>query len=88
MYKDIFEEKNNFIAEQQDLSENSIKKMKRTSKYIKCGNMTLRYLGLFLEILVSYSEMVCYLFMIVSMMKNAGFISLIYPIAVFGYALM
>lgn len=50
--------------------------------------MTFRYFGLFLEILTSYSEMVCYLFMIISMMKNAGFISLMYPLAVFGFALM
>lgn len=38
--------------------------------------------------IVTYSDSVCYILMIVSMMKNAGFISLIYPFVVFGYALM
>jgi len=46
------------------------------------------YLGLMVEIVITYSEIVCYIFMIVSMMRNAGFISLIYPFAIFGFALM
>ena len=50
--------------------------------------MIFRHFGLLLEILVSHSEMVCYLFMIISMMKNAGFISLVYPFSVFGYAIL
>lgn len=62
--------------------------MRRTSKYLRCSNITVRYLGLLLEILASHSDKLCYLFMIVSMMKTAGFISLIYPMSVFGYALM
>jgi piezo-type mechanosensitive ion channel component 1/2 len=37
---------------------------------------------------VTYSDSICYILMIVSMMKNAGFISLLYPFVVFGYALM
>lgn len=41
-----------------------------------------------LEILITYSDSVCYFFMIISMMKNAGLISLAYPLIVFGYALM
>jgi hypothetical protein len=40
------------------------------------------------EVLVTYSDSVCYILMIVSMMKNAGLISILYPIFVFGYALM
>lgn len=65
-----------------------LKQMKRTFYYTRCGNLIVRYLGLLLEIITSYSEMVCYFFMITSMMKNAGLISLVYPFAVFGYALM
>lgn len=38
--------------------------------------------------LISGSDMVCYFFMIISMMKNAGFISILYPLTVFGFALM
>ena len=37
---------------------------------------------------MTYSDSICYILMIVSMMKNAGFISLLYPFVVFGYALM
>ena len=38
--------------------------------------------------MVSYSDSVCYILMLVSMMKNAGLISIMYPLVVFGYALM
>lgn len=44
--------------------------------------------GLIMEMIVTYSDFICYLLMIVSMMKNAGVISLPYPLIVFGYALM
>jgi hypothetical protein len=43
---------------------------------------------LMLEIIATYSDFICYLFMIISMMKNAGLISLVYPMTVFGFALM
>lgn len=46
------------------------------------------WLQLVIEVVVTYSDFVCYLFMIVSMMKNAGLIAVIYPFVVFGYALM
>jgi hypothetical protein len=80
--KDMQEEK------EQGIEDREIREMKRTSKFLRFGNMFKSYLGLFIEMLVSHSEMVCYFFMIISMMKNAGFISLIYPFTVFGYALM
>lgn len=43
---------------------------------------------LVVEIIGTHSDFVCYVFMIMSMMKNAGLISLVYPFAVFGYGLM
>ena len=46
------------------------------------------YLQLLVDIIVTYSDYVCYIFMIISMMKNAGMVSLVYPFIVFGYALM
>ena len=46
------------------------------------------YMNLGLEIISTYSDSLCYILMIVSMMKNAGFISLVYPFVVFGYSLM
>ena len=46
------------------------------------------YGQLLVEMISTYSDYVCYLFMIISMMKNAGLISLVYPFVVFGYSLM
>lgn len=43
---------------------------------------------LLIEIISTNSDYVCYILMIVSMMKNAGLISLVYPFLVFGYGLM
>jgi hypothetical protein len=65
-----------------------IKDMRRTRDLIKCSNLFKSYLGLIIEIIVTYSDYICYMFMIISMMKNAGLISIIYPMIVFGYALM
>ena len=85
MHKDVKEEKESGFKIEPSIS---FQKMKRTSRYLRCRNMFFRMFGLLLEILASYSDYVCYFFMILSMMKNAGLISLIYPFAVFGYALM
>jgi len=41
-----------------------------------------------IEMVITYSDSVCYFLMIISMMKNAGLISVFYPFIVFGYALM
>lgn len=62
--------------------------MRRTKEMTTFGALFKSYLGLFMEMIVTYSDFICYLFMIVSMMKNAGLISLVYPLIVFGYALM
>lgn len=66
----------------------TVKSMKRTLEFLRFGHMLKCYFGLFLEVLCSYSDMLCYFFMIVSMMRSAGFITLGYPFTVFGYALM
>lgn len=69
-------------------SEYDLKDMHRTQKFIRFGNMLKHYIGLIFEIIISYSDCLCYFFMFVSMLKNAGLISLVYPFMVFGYALM
>jgi len=71
-----------------DMEKVTIKDMKRTAHLSRCGKLIGAYMRLIMELLVSYSDSVCYILMIVSMMKNAGFISLFYPLVVFGYALM
>lgn len=65
-----------------------ISEMKRTNDLLKVGKMILQYGQLLVEIIASNSDYVCYIFMIISMMKNAGLISLVYPFVVFGYGLM
>ena len=62
--------------------------MKRTSEMIKLSKMFEQYFQLGVEIIGTHSDFVCYAFMIMSMMKNAGLISLVYPFFVFGYGLM
>ena len=65
-----------------------LKDLRRTLELTKFTKVLQAFLRLLMEMLVSYSDSVCYVLMIVSMMKNAGLISLLYPLVVFGYALM
>jgi len=65
-----------------------IKEMKRTKKRTTCCELTKDYFNVFGQLLVTYSEWLCYFCMILSQCINAGLVSLIYPFAVLGYALM
>jgi hypothetical protein len=65
-----------------------IKDMPRTLEMIKLGRMIQMYGQLIVEMIATYSDYVCYIFMIISMMKNAGLISVVYPFVVFGYSLL
>ena len=65
-----------------------VKDLKRTMEFSKFGKVINGYLRLLIEIIVTYSDSVCYILMLVSMMTNAGLISILYPMVVFGYALM
>lgn len=62
--------------------------MQLSKEYLRFGGLFKGYLAVILEIIVSYSDSITYLLMIVSMMRNAGLISIVYPMIVFGYALM
>jgi len=62
--------------------------MPRTFELTKLSKMIQMYGQLLVEIITTYSDCVCYLFMIISMMKNAGLISVVYPFIVFGYSLL
>lgn len=90
MLKDIREikQQNDKEGKDTDASDIDIKSLKRAADYINFRGLFKGYLRLLVEIFSSYSDSVCYLLMIVSMMKNAGLISLVYPFIVFGYALM
>ena len=50
--------------------------------------MTGEWFKVFFELLITYSDWLAFFFMVVSMMVNAGIVSVIYPFAVFGYAMM
>lgn len=77
--------KKNRLTEYIDID---IKDMKRTKELVSFTKVLQAYIRLLIEIMVSYSDSVCYILMLVSMMKNAGLISLFYPLVVFGYALL
>jgi hypothetical protein len=86
MLSDIKELRKKRVVE--DFADIDIKLMARTQEQTKFSRMLRQYIRLVSEIIVTYSDSVCYILMIVSMMKNAGLISIFYPIFVFGYALM
>lgn len=50
--------------------------------------MLLHFVETFFYILISQSQNIIYFAMIFSMYENAGLISMFYPIAVFGWALL
>ena len=76
--KKIFEEVNDI----------DIKDMRRTKDQLRFSKIFRAYIRLMFEIIATYSDSICYILMIVSMMKNAGLISIMYPLVVFGYSLM
>jgi hypothetical protein len=71
-----------------DMKTVKLEEMKRTRELVKFGKLVQQYMQLVVEMVGTHSDLVCYVFMIISMMKNAGLISLVYPFAVFGYGLM
>jgi len=62
--------------------------MKMTWEFTRKLPMLIHFLELFFYILISQSQNIIYFAMILSMYENAGLISLFYPIAVFGWAML
>jgi len=60
----------------------------RVKEFTGCCALFSRYLTFVPKLLASQSDHVAYFFMILSMMINAGLISLPFPFLVFGYALI
>jgi len=60
--------------------------MERTTEFL--SNMGLRFIELIGEIVVTKTEYIVYFLMILIMWRNAGILSLCYPIWVFGDALL
>lgn len=59
-----------------------------TKEFVKMSRIWITLFGVIPKALISNVSTFAYLFMILSMCWNAGFISILYPLAVFGYALM
>lgn len=59
-----------------------------TKEFVKFSRIWITLVGVYPKALISNAATFAYLFMILSMCWNAGFISILYPLAVFGYALM
>ena len=62
--------------------------MVETSEFLKFSRVSLAVLGAIPKALLSQMASLAYIFMIFSMIHNAGLVSILYPFAVFGYALM
>ena len=62
--------------------------MPETKEFVKFSRIWISFVGVIPKALISKMAPIAYTFMIVSMITNAGFISILYPFAVFGYALM
>lgn len=86
MLSDIRDIKKKNIFE--ELNDIDIKEMRRTQDQLRFSKIVTAYIRLMFEIIATYSDSICYILMIVSMMKNAGLISILYPLVVFGYSLM
>jgi len=65
-----------------------VEDMEHTQRFIKGGNIYQAVFGVLLEMVFTYSSSIAYFFMILSMIIDAGFISVLYPISLFAYALM
>ena len=62
--------------------------MVKTTEFTKPLNMLLYLTEMFFMIFISKIQAIIYFWMIMSMYSNNGLISLVYPLAVFGYALL
>jgi hypothetical protein len=62
--------------------------MPETKEFVKFSRIWISFFGVIPKALISKMAPIAYIFMIISMITNAGFISILYPFAVFGYALM
>ena len=65
-----------------------LKQMVRTWDFTRRFSMFFKLIETFFYIIISNTQNLIYLSMMFSMYMNAGLISLVYPISIFGYALL
>jgi hypothetical protein len=62
--------------------------MKRTWEFTRAPSMAHKLLETLFYMIISNTQNLIYLSMIYSMYANAGLLSIVYPISMFGYALI
>ena len=65
-----------------------LSQMKRTWEFTRAPSMAHKLLETLFYIIISNTQNLIYLSMIYSMYANAGLLSIVYPISMFGYALI
>jgi len=65
-----------------------LKQMTRTWEFTRTSSMCMKNLETIFYILISNTQNLLYLSMLYSMFQNSGLISLIYPLIIFGYAIL
>jgi hypothetical protein len=65
-----------------------LKQMERTWAFTRPSSMVFKLIETFFYVIISNTQSLIYIAMIFSMFMNAGLISLIYPLSVFGYAML
>lgn len=65
-----------------------ITNLENTWAFTRHQSMLMKYFELFFYVFVTNTDNFLYFFMMLSMYQNAGLMSIIYPISIFGYALI
>lgn len=65
-----------------------INHLENTWAFTRPSSMLIKYIELFYYILITNTHNFIYFFMMFSMYQNAGLMSIVYPISIFGYALI
>jgi hypothetical protein len=74
------------VQKWQDLTEKAF--IKFPEKKLTRVEMTKRYFSMFKKILISHSHWACYFMMVAYLISNGGYLLLVYPIMIYGYALL
>lgn len=62
--------------------------LRQTQEFCKIDNIMMKWISAIIRAIVSNTQGISYICMLISIFTNAGFISIVYPFAVFGYALL
>lgn len=65
-----------------------LKQMRRTWEFTRPSSMIFKIIETMVYVVISQTQNLIYLSMMMSMYMNAGIISIPYPISLFGYALI